>query len=185
MLAMHPEVDHRLSQELNQNFKIGDPIDHVLLKKLPYLDMVFKETLRLFPTVPIILRQANADKYIDGIGLIPKGTIIIPNLYQLHRSICIWGPDANKFDPDNFLPEKISSRHSCSYLPFSTGPRNCIGLEHAQLNIKLSLVHILSEFRFKTDLKMNELDVRFSVFLRLNNKYLVRAYRRDETNNVE
>lgn len=64
MLAMHPEVDHKLNQELKENFKVGDQIDHTLLKKLPYLDMVFKETLRLFPTVPIVLRQANAEKYI-------------------------------------------------------------------------------------------------------------------------
>ncbi|XP_063700621.1 probable cytochrome P450 313a4 [Culicoides brevitarsis] len=182
MLAMHPEVDSRLYKELSENFKVGDTIDHHLLKKLPYLDMVFKETLRLFPTVPIVLRQANKEKFIDGIGLIPKGTIVIPNLYQLHRCPSIWGKAPEKFNPDNFLPENINSRHSLSFIPFSSGPRNCIGMEHAQLNIKLALVHILSEFRFETDLKMNELDVRFSVFVRLNNKYAVRTYRRQQRN---
>lgn len=103
---------------------------------------------------------------------------MIPVLYQLHRWKHIWGADADKFNPENFLPENISKRHPCSYLPFSMGPRNCIGIEHAQLNLKLALVHMLRHFRFETDLKMKEFDVRFSVFLRLRQGYPIRVYRR-------
>lgn len=66
---MHPEVDQQLIQELKENFKVGDQIDHALLKRLSYLNMVFKETLRLFPTVPIVLRQANSDKYIGKLWI--------------------------------------------------------------------------------------------------------------------
>lgn len=57
---------------------------------------------------------------------VPAGTIMHLNIYSVHRDSNFW-PDPDVFDPDRFLPEKIQKRHPYSYLPFSAGPRNCIG----------------------------------------------------------
>lgn len=66
MLALHPEVDLKVFEELTKCLKGQEtaPIDYNLIKKLTYLDLVIKETLRLFPTVPIVLRQAVKDEHI-------------------------------------------------------------------------------------------------------------------------
>lgn len=58
--------------------------------------------------------------------LIPGGTIAHLHIYDLHRDANFW-PNPNKFDPDRFLPENVLGRHPFSYIPFSAGPRNCIG----------------------------------------------------------
>lgn len=59
--------------------------------------------------------------------MIPKGTKIGIVISKMHRDPNIWGPSCDKFDPDNFLPEKVAARHPYSYLPYSGGARNCIG----------------------------------------------------------
>lgn len=58
----------------------------------------------------------------------PKGVEIVLGIFGMHRNEHIWGPKAGQFDPDNFLPENIEQKHAYSYIPFSGGPRNCIGM---------------------------------------------------------
>lgn len=53
--------------------------------------------------------------------------MVMLDFHHLHRNEEIWGPSALKFDPENFTPQKINERHPYSYLPFSGGPRNCVG----------------------------------------------------------
>ena len=62
----------------------------------------------------------------SGTHLVPSGTILHLNIYDIHRDPNFW-PNPDVFDPDRFLLEKIQKRHPYSYLPFSAGPRNCIG----------------------------------------------------------
>ena len=58
---------------------------------------------------------------------IPKGALLLLAFHVLHRDKSVWGPTPEKFDPDHFLPEKVAQRHPYAFLPFSGGPRNCIG----------------------------------------------------------
>lgn len=58
---------------------------------------------------------------------LPAGTGAVVGAFAQHRSEAVWGPNANGFDPDRFLPERSANRHPAAFLPFSYGSRNCIG----------------------------------------------------------
>ena len=94
-------------------------------KKTNLLDRAIKEALRLYPPVATIGRVLLEDCDI-GDAVLPKGTTINLILYCIHRDEEQF-PDPEKFDPDRFLPENIAKRHPFAYIPFSAGPRNCIG----------------------------------------------------------
>ena len=128
-LALHNNIQDKLLEEITEFFPTDDTeINYESLSKLQYMDRVLKESLRLAPVGPVIFRENTADYEITPGVVIPKNTIFILNIYALHRNKEIWGGDADKFNPDNFLPENIAKRHPCSYIPFSTGRRNCIGM---------------------------------------------------------
>lgn len=128
MLAMHPEIQERLYQEISSEFSNPTKCNVTAegLEKCVYLDMIVKETLRLFPPIPIITRSVIADTKI-GNFVLPKGLQIAISIYHVQRREDIWGSDAGKFNPDNFLPHKRLERHRCSFAAFSKGLRNCIG----------------------------------------------------------
>lgn len=117
--------------------------------------------------------------FLDKIGLIRKGTIILFNFYNLHRNEEWWGPEAHKFNPDNFLPEATESRHPFAFLPFGGGPRMCLGYQYAIYNIKVGLILLLSRYRFETKLKLTDLRYKFSVTLKLLNKHMVTIHPRN------
>ena len=131
LIAIHPEVQAKCIEEINCVFSSKDiEIDAESMNQLQYLDMVQKEVYRLMPTVPIVLRQTREDFELEKGLVIPKNVNFMINLHALHRRKDIWGEDANKFNPDNFLPENANKRHPFSFLPFSGGQRNCIGKLH-------------------------------------------------------
>ena len=84
--------------------------------------------LRLYQSVPIISRQLGEDVVIDG-KTIPAGTNAILCKFLLHRDPQIY-PNPDNFDPDRFLPENSEKRNPFAYVPFSAGPRNCIGQKY-------------------------------------------------------
>lgn len=131
-LAQHQNVQNRMVEEFNEVFASEDEVTMESLGKLQYMERVIKETLRIAPVGPVIFREAMEDFEIEKGLIIPKGTTFVLNIYALHRAPHIWGPKANLFDPENFLPENVAKRHTASFIPFSTGRRNCIGMNDAQ-----------------------------------------------------
>lgn len=96
------------------------------LQKLSYLEMCIKESLRLYPSVPMIGRRASSDFVTPSGYKVSKDTELMVHIYDLHHNPEIY-PDPEKFDPDRFSPEETLGRHPFAYLAFSGGPRNCIG----------------------------------------------------------
>lgn len=140
MLAMHQDVQERVFQEIVSVFGLSDlEITTEEILKLEYLSMVINESLRLFPITPLIGREIKKDVQLEKFTL-PAGSSIVIPIYKVHRNVDTWGPNSNLFDPDNFLPENIEKRHPYSYLPFSNGPRNCIG----ELDTELLLASLRS-----------------------------------------
>lgn len=88
--------------------------------------MVIKESLRLYPSAPFIGRVLEEDLMTKEGYLLPKGVIVNIHIYDIHRNPKYW-PEPDKFDPERFLPENCVNRHPYAFVPFSAGPRNCIG----------------------------------------------------------
>ena len=124
LLSQTPDVEGRLHEELNRVLAGRAPaLDDV--PDLIYTRAIFEETIRLYPPVPFLARQALRDESIRG-RLVPAGSLVIVAPWLLHRHRRFWGkPD--HFIPERFLPENAHWRVRHAYIPFSTGPRICAG----------------------------------------------------------
>jgi cytochrome P450 len=111
------------------------------LPALAYGLSVFKEAMRLYPPVYFFGRQAAADVSLGGYDL-PRGTIVLVSVYALHHRPEVW-PDPERFDPSRFEPAVEAARHRSAYLPFSAGPRTCIGNNFALMEGPIVLATIL------------------------------------------
>lgn len=125
LLGTRPEIQDRVVEELDSIFD-GDRTRPPTMKELndmKYLECCIKDSLRLYPSVPLLGRQLNDDVQI-GEYLIPAGTMALISTYVLHRDPKVF-PKPEVFNPDNFLPANVIGRHPYAYIPFSAGPRNC------------------------------------------------------------
>ncbi|XP_011643507.1 cytochrome P450 4V2-like [Pogonomyrmex barbatus] len=142
------------------------PIKYDDIQRMHYLDCIIKETLRLFPVIPLIGRKVMENLKI-GDHILPKGTdVIIPIIY-LHRNEKYW-PNPLTFDPDRFLPDKIKDRPSHCYIPFGDGPRNCIGMNYGMIAIKVILATLVRAFVFKVDKSIDIKDIELNAYIMLS-----------------
>nr|XP_053637333.1 cytochrome P450 4C1-like [Cherax quadricarinatus] len=120
----------RVQEELDGIFDSADsPVTWEDVHQLKYTEMCIKEALRIFPPAPFISRKLEEDVVIENYR-VPSGTTVQLVIYKIHRDPAQF-PDPEVFDPDRFLPENVNKRHPYAYIPFSAGPRNCIGKIYA------------------------------------------------------
>ncbi|XP_078382584.1 cytochrome P450 4c3-like isoform X2 [Oculina patagonica] len=145
LLGRHPNIQQRVYEEV-QTFFDGCPETLTVedLKEFRYLECVLKEAQRIFPPVPFYSRTTTEDCLLGGY-ITPKGTTVGISSFQLHRNPEVW-PAPLEFNPDRFLPENSQGRHTYAFLPFSAGPRNCIGQRLALLEEKLVVAYVLRHF---------------------------------------
>ncbi|KAH9504233.1 hypothetical protein Btru_064424 [Bulinus truncatus] len=150
-IAEHVDVQRRIHEELDDLMACKNSSDILWedLSKLPYLTIVIKESLRLHSPVPFIQRELTVDTEIDG-KITPAGTMISIVLYNCHHNPSVW-EDSMRFDPERFLPENVEKRNAYAFVPFSAGPRNCIGQNFAMDEIKIVLARILYRFSIRLD----------------------------------
>ena len=163
-LACNPDMQQRLRQEVTA----CHTLDYETVMKLPYLDAVVSESLRMYPPVLRVERQVSdktgytydgGDK--DGKRKrihMPHGSAVILPIYAMHHMKELF-PDPESFLPQRFLPENKDSIVPYSFVPFVMGPRNCIGMRFALLEAKLTLATLMTGYRFsvcsKTDVPLD------------------------------
>ncbi|POO03024.1 Cytochrome P450 [Trema orientale] len=147
LLAMNPDWQERVRSEVAEICGGRNP-DSVMLRKMKQLQMVINESLRLYPPVSVVSREAFKDMNFGNI-FVPKGVNVWTMVLTHHTDPEIWGPDAYKFKPDRFsngITGACKLPHL--YMPFGVGPRVCLGQNLAMVELKILIALIISKFSF-------------------------------------
>ncbi|XP_072159397.1 cytochrome P450 4g15 isoform X1 [Bemisia tabaci] len=146
MLAIHPEYQEKIFEEQYNIFGDADrPVTQDDQDKMEYLEQVIKETLRLFPVAPLFVRYAEEDTKLTQNYVLPAGATAVIYPFFTHYDPELW-PEPNIFNPDNFTAEKKANRHKYAFIPFSGGPRGCIGKSAKKRNIAIFRGHCFLVF---------------------------------------
>nr|KAG5713251.1 hypothetical protein BaRGS_007778 [Batillaria attramentaria] len=105
--------------------------------------------MRLHTPVPFIQRELTQDTEIDG-NVAPAGTVVTILIYNLHHNPTVW-EDSMEFRPERFSEENNNTRHPYAFVPFSAGPRNCIGQNFAMHEMKIIMAKMLYRFTLVLD----------------------------------
>lgn len=151
-LAIQPDIQQTLYDEISAVCKKGDPMTLELLKSFDYLECVIKEATRCYPTVAnLVSREAQEDDTMNGYK-IPKGTIIVVSPYVTQHLPNYW-PNPNEFNPARFLkdaPETlVAKHHRLAHIGFGAGNRSCIGQAYAMLEAKLIITMLVLNYTFQ------------------------------------
>jgi cytochrome P450 len=146
LLSQNPEVEARFHAEIDSalNGRLPTLED---IPRLNYVERVLAESMRLFPPVWAMGRQAAEDMEV-GPFFIPKGTMLYVSQYLMQRDPRYF-PDPLRFDPDRFLPEQSASRPKFSYFPFGAGGRQCIGESFAWMEGTLLLATLAQKWKLR------------------------------------
>ena len=144
LLCRHPEWYARARQEVDA---LGHRPTVTDLPRLNVCQRIFKEALRIYPPVYFFGRTAVRDTVIGNVH-VPRFTNVVILPWALHRNPRVW-PDAERFDPDRFLPANEQTRHRSAWLPFGAGPRVCIGNHFALMEGPLVLAAMLRDHDFE------------------------------------
>ncbi|XP_046383450.1 cytochrome P450 6k1-like [Ischnura elegans] len=157
-LARNLDCQEKLINEIDETRKKHNgEIDYDTLRSMPYLDMVVNETLRKYPTLSALDRCCTEEYRNPEYNLvIPKGMHVLVPVLGIHYDPKYY-KDPYKFDPERFSGDSKDDRPSCTYMPFGEGPRLCIGMRFAEMQIKSSLVSMLSKVRFSVPDKLKEM----------------------------
>ncbi|KJH42114.1 unspecific monooxygenase [Dictyocaulus viviparus] len=144
MLAAHEDIQRRCREEILRLCGYEKEISYELLSEMRYLDQCIAETLRMYPPVVRTSRLCTKDIIIKGIKL-KRGCIFTIPIRAIHYAEEFY-PNSNVFDPDRWTSCSRLQRDPLTYLPFGHGPRNCIGMRVAQMQMKTALAHILRRY---------------------------------------
>jgi len=156
LLALHPDVHERVAAEARQ-LALDTAPSWDVLESMVWIPRVIKEALRLYPPGWLYTRKAIEDDCLGGYR-IPAGSDLFICSYLLHRHPGYWD-SPESFDPDRFSPQREQQRHRFAYLPFSAGPRHCIGESFAMAEMMTHLAVLGGRFRPQLlDLRAIELE---------------------------
>ncbi|KAJ6619975.1 putative cytochrome P450 9f2 [Pseudolycoriella hygida] len=150
-LAINPDVQQNLYEEIveTDNLLNGLSVTYDKLQNMKYMDQVVCEVLRKWPSAPLTDRICIKDYELEYDGkkiLIEKGKNFLIPIWAIHNDPNYF-PDPSKFDPERFSDENKRSIREYTYLPFGTGPRNCIGSRFALMEIKTIFYYLLLQFK--------------------------------------
>jgi cytochrome P450 family 3 subfamily A len=154
-LVKNPSAQENIIEELDRELN-GEEPDFDNINKLVYLEATILESLRIEPSAVRIERKTVCDCKLGNI-FVPKDTYVTIPIKAVHRD-----PDnfqnPDDFEPERFLPQNKQKIKPGAYLSFADGPRNCIGMRFALLEMKLCLAKLFKKFKF---IKCNQTEVRY------------------------
>jgi len=148
LLSRHPEIEQRVLNEIAQ-VTGGAMLEADHLPLLAYTRQVVMESMRVYPPVAMVVRQPTREMVIGGVTATPATNVFIP-IYAIHHHKLLW-ENPEMFDPDRFAAEAVKERHRWSYLPFSAGPRICIGMGFALIEAVAILGTLLPAVRLEAE----------------------------------
>jgi cytochrome P450 len=165
LLSQSPEAEEKLSRELNSVPGSGSP-ELGDLAEFVYTRQVLEETLRLYPAGWLMTRAALQDDRL-GDYYVPAGTEIYISPYLIQRHPAFW-ESPERFDPDRFGPDESRPRHPMTMIPFSAGPRKCIGESLARIEMQIHLMTIAKHLRLRS---VGEQPIQLEAGVNLRNKH--------------
>ncbi|ETO99539.1 hypothetical protein F441_23046 [Phytophthora nicotianae CJ01A1] len=179
MLNRYPKVLERVRQEIKD--KLPDLVSGNMrsptledTQQLVYLEAVVRETLRLFPVAAVSGRSATRDVRLYEGTLIKAGTRIVLPHYCMGRMTTVWGPDVDEFKPERWIDPisgKIKMVSPFKFSVFFGGPRICLGMKFALVEVKITLAKLLSQFDFKTVKDPFDFTYRASITLQIKGPF--------------
>lgn len=179
LLALNPKEQEKAAAEQAEIF--GDSTrDPTMadLSQMRYLEQVIKEALRIYPSVPAFSRLLESDITLCG-HTVPEGALLTISPLLVHQDASVY-PEPQSFKPERFDPDTSAGRHPFAYIPFSAGPRGCIGQRFALLEEKAVLSAVLRNFRLEAVDRPEEVTPLMELVLRperpLRVKFLERTF---------
>ncbi|XP_072030701.1 cytochrome P450 4F2-like [Amphiura filiformis] len=148
-MAVKPKIQDKCRREIDEYFQLKgtDQLEWDDMNNLPYLTMTIKESLRWSSPVPFIVRRVTRDITLPDGAVLPAGSFASVLLLGIHMNSAVW-KDPQYFDPERFSSENMKNMPPYSFVPFSAGPRNCIGQNFALNEMKITCATLLHNFEF-------------------------------------
>ena len=146
LISQSPEWEARILEEVDRVAGEG-PVTSAHVEELVAVQQVLNESLRLFPTAPVIVRDIIEDMELDGVA-VQAGTIGLIPIYAIHRHSALWS-DPHRFDPSRFDPNAASRPSRFAFMPFGAGPRICIGAAFTMIEATIMLSTFVRAARFE------------------------------------
>lgn len=163
LISQHPEVEQRLSAELNTLTTLSEFGD---LPRFLYTRQIIDEVMRLYPAGWLLTRRALRDDQL-GEYFVPAGTEIYVPPYFIQRHPDLW-EEPDRFNPDRFRPDNSRQRHRLATMPFSAGPRNCIGALFARIEMQ---IHVMTIGRYLRLRYIQSRPIELEAGVNLRSKY--------------
>ncbi|XP_066599080.1 uncharacterized protein [Prorops nasuta] len=147
-MALNPDIQETLHEEIVSMVNKHGSLSYEAINEMTYLHKVISETLRKYPSLPILNRVVTKTAKLPNSDVtLPEGTLVMVSVIGLHHDPKYY-PEPDKFDPERFSDEAISSRPPYTYLPFGEGPRICIGMRFGMIQTKVAVANALYHFKF-------------------------------------
>ncbi|CAF3497399.1 unnamed protein product [Rotaria socialis] len=152
VLATRSDIQNKLQIEIDENWQEDQELDYEKIADMEYMDLFIREVLRMYRSSGrASTRISNQATTICG-HQIDEGCVILADVASIHYNADLWGPE----DPNVFIPERHKTkRHPLAYMPFGVGPRNCVGMRFALMELKMCLTRVLHKYNILPGTKLD------------------------------
>lgn len=148
LLAIHQDWQHMARKQVLDVCRNNDP-DINTVNQLTIVDMIVKESLRLYPPIVALVRRTKKEVNLGSLSL-PQGMELMIPILAIHHDQTLWGDDVDEFNPGRFsMGVEGAAKHPLAFIPFGVGPRMCIGRNFSVIETKAVLSMILQRFSFE------------------------------------